>query len=284
MFDRISRSFSLAGSSFQLLRSDKQLALFPLFSGIFSLFVLAAFLTPLAVFPDLLKGFHEGPRGETQVPAWVYPVLFAFYFCNYFVIIFFNSALIGCAVMRFNGQEATVGDGIRIATARLPHIAAWALVSATVGFLLKMIENAHEQAGNLVSALLGTAWSVMTYFVVPVLVVEQVGPVDAVKQSLELLKKTWGEALVGNLGIGWVMGLLFLPFLALLLVGALLLSSVTALGVAVLVLAAVYLLVWMAVGPTLNGIFLAALYQYASNGSVPDGFDGAVMAGAFGKK
>src|SRR5439155_1726273 len=95
---------------------------------------------------------------------WTYPVAFAFYFCNYFVIVFCNSALISCALMRFNGQEPTLADGFGAAWSRLPQIAAWALVSATVGILLKAIENAHERAGQTVSFILGTAWTIPRLF------------------------------------------------------------------------------------------------------------------------
>lgn len=289
MFDRLQRSFSLAKSSFALLRSDKQLLLFPVFSGISTLLVLLVFALPFVMFPDLLKGLDApqnapGQPDELHVPLWAYPALFAFYFVNYFVIIFFNSGLISCAIMRFNGQQATVGDGLSMAWARLPQIAAWALVAATVGFLLKMIENAHEQAGRFVSAILGTAWSVVTYFVVPVLVVEKVGPIDAVKRSLAILKQAWGEALIGNSGIGLVMFVLLLPALLVGFVGAMLVNVMLPVGVALIVLAALYVLVWMAVGPTVNGIYVAALYQYASSQIVPQGFNGADLAGAFSRK
>ena len=121
------------------------------------------------------------------------------------VTIFCNSALLGCAFLRFNGENPTVGDGFRTAFARLPQIFAWALVSATVGLLLKLVEQAHEKVGQFVASLLGTAWSIMTYFVVPVLVVEKTGPMEAVSRSVALLKKTWGEALVGRMGIGLVL-------------------------------------------------------------------------------
>lgn len=93
---------------------------------------------------------------------------------------------------------------------RLPQIFAWALVSATVGVLLKLVENAHEKIGQFISAILGTAWTVVTFFVVPVLVVEKVGPFEAIKRSIALLKKTWGEALAGNFGLGLFMFLLML--------------------------------------------------------------------------
>ncbi|MBY0524177.1 MAG: hypothetical protein K2R98_12300 [Gemmataceae bacterium] len=283
MFQKISNSFALATSSARLLWQEKQLLIFPFVSGLACLLVVASFCIPFIAHPALLD-FPKDAQGDVQLPFWVYPALFSFYFVTYFVVIFFNSALISCAVLRFNGQEATLGDGLSIAVNRLPQILAWALVSATVGFLLKLVESAHERIGEIVSALLGTAWSVMTYFVVPVLVVEKVGPIDAIQRSLSLLKKSWGEALVGQAGLGIFMFVLMLPAILLVVLGVLALQAAPALGIALFVLAALYFLVWSAVGPALNGIFLAALYQYATTGSAPNGFDQQVMATAFAPK
>ncbi len=147
---------------------------------------------------------------NNQPPLWVYPITFAFYFCTYFVIIFCNSALASRAFMRFNGKTPTVTDGFRMALARLPQIFMWAPVSATVGLLLKVIENARE-GGRDHASILGTAWSIMTYFVVPVLVVEKAGPFEAIGRSISLIKNTWGESLTGNMGLNFVMFLLAIP-------------------------------------------------------------------------
>src|SRR6478672_9244485 len=175
MFDRISNGMALARSSWAVLVKDKHLILFPIVSGILFLLVLASFAVPLATLVDWAKFDQQMQANNNKPPVWVYGVSFAFYFCTYFVIIFCNSALISCAMLRFNGQEPSVGDGFRMAMARLPQIFAWALVSATVGVLLKVIENAHEKVGYYISMLLGAAWSIMTFFVVPVLVVEKTG-------------------------------------------------------------------------------------------------------------
>lgn len=285
MFDKIARSWSLSMSSLDILRKDKKLVIFPIMSGLGCILVFAAFVAPFVLDPSLLEWLgKDNANGDKQTPLWVYPVLFAFYFCNYFVIVFCNSALIGCAILRFNGEEATVGDGFRIACSRLPQILAWALVSATVGLLLKLIENAHEKVGEVISAILGTAWTVITFFVIPVLVVEKVGPIDAIKRSVSLLKKAWGEALIGNLGISLLLFLLLLPGILLGVLGYLALSASPVLGCVILGVAAIYFLLWAAVGPTLNGIFVAVLYQYAAFQQVPEGFDRNVLEHAFGKK
>jgi hypothetical protein len=281
MFDRISNSFALARSSWDFLNRDKRFILFPIVSGLGCLLVVISFSIPMAVLA--MRGSIE-MHENGQPPWWTYIVAFAFYFCNYFVIVFCNAALISCALMRFGGQEPTLGDGFAAASARLPQIFAWSLVSATVGVLLKAIENAHEKAGQFISAILGTAWTVVTFFVVPVLVVEKVGPFDAVKRSIALLRKSWGEALVGHWGLGFFTFLLMLPgFLAIGLAVALMngsgIGGMVLLGVAIL-----YLLGCGAVSSALNTIFLAVLYQYASFSSVPDGFDRHIVEGAFQSK
>ncbi len=282
-WNKLSNGWTLAGNSWQLLWRDKKLIVFPMLSGVCCLLVVISFCVPFLANPELLN-FPRDAQGHVEVPLWVYPVLFAYYFVNYFVIIFFNAALISCAILRFNGQEASLADGLAIAGSRLPQILAWALVSATVGFLLKMIENAHEKAGAIVSALLGTAWSIITFFVVPVLVVEKVGPFTAIQRSLALLRKAWGESLTGQAGIGFVMFLLLLPAFLLCVLGLFLLNSSVALGVSVIALGVVYFLVWSAVGPAIHGIFLAAVYQYASSGTAPAGFDESALSGAFAPK
>jgi hypothetical protein len=283
MFDRIANSFALARSSWQVLRTDKQLIVFPIVSGIGCFLVLLSFALPFVVHPQWLD-FMNGNAGNRQPPPWAYVVAFAYYFCNYFVIVFCNAALISCALVRFNGEQPSLGDGFRAAASRLPQILAWALVSATVGLILKIIENAHEKAGQFVSALLGTAWTVLTYFVVPVLVVEKLGPLDAIKRSMSILRKTWGEALVGNWGIGLFILLLMLPAILIFAVALGLFGVAPAAGGAAIVLAVLYLALASAAGSALHGIYLGALYQYAAFNRVPDGFERSTMEGAFRRK
>jgi hypothetical protein len=286
MFERIARSFELAKSSWNVLRTDKKLVVFPILSGIGVLLVLISFLAPVVA---LMVGgqIRVNPQNDqVEVPAWTWALVFAFYFCTWFVIIFCNAALISCALMRFNGQEPTLGDGFRAAAARLPQILAWSLVSATVGLLLKAVESAHEKVGEFISALLGTAWSIVTFFVVPVLVVEKVGPFEAIKRSVALLRKSWGEALVGNVGLGLFKLLLALPGV-LLLVGGIALAAgfqPAWLGVVVACLGVVWLLGSFAVGAALDSIFLTALYQYAAFDRVAAGFDRGIIEHAFTSK
>lgn len=285
MFDRISNGFSLARSSWGVLAKDKHLIWFPIVSGFLFLLVLASFAFPLATLVDWNRVDQQMQNNNGKPPAWVYAVAFGFYFATYFVIIFCNSALVACALMRFNGQEPRLSDGFRMAMARLPQIFAWALVSATVGVILQVVENAHEKVGYYVSLVLGTAWSIMTFFVVPVLVVEKTGPFAAVGRSVSLMRKTWGEALVGHMGVGFFLFLLFIPVLLLLLAGGFLLAKgSTTVGVVLLVAGVIAALLHAAVSSAMNTILVAALYQYASDKGTPAGFEERQFAGAFESK
>jgi hypothetical protein len=218
-----------------------------------------------------------------------YILLFLFYFVNYFVIVFFNSALVACAIGRFRGNEPTIGDGLRVAAARLPQIAAWALVSATIGLILKIIESRSEKVGEFVAGLLGAAWSVLTYLVVPVLVMERANPIDAVKRSTSLVKKTWGEALSAHVGSGlvfMVVGLVALLPLCLLVFLAVLAFANGQIVLGALAAAAIVVLVTLIslVSSALSTILLASLYLYASEGTVPGAFDAQLLEGAFKRK
>jgi hypothetical protein len=289
MFDRISNGLSLARSSWSVLMRDKKLIWFPIVSGFFFVLVVASFAVPLATLVDWSAVQAQIDENGGKAPQWMQvaglALAFAFYFCCYFVIIFCNAALVSCALLRFNGQEPTLGDGFRAARARLPQIFAWALVSATVGMILKAVENAHEKVGYYVSMILGAAWSVMTFFVVPVLVVEKTGPIAAVGRSASLLKKTWGEALVGRLGLGFFMFLLFLPVLALFVAAVFAFNNgMMPVGVALAVAGVVAALIHAAVSSALSTILLAALYQYASDERVAPGFERGQFEAAFQPK
>jgi hypothetical protein len=281
MFERLSSGFSLARSSWDVLRNDRKLLLFPFLSGLGCLLVMIVFLIPTVILAQ--NGGLVNAKGDVN---WVValPLLFVYYMTNYFVVIFCNAALIHCALMHFAGEQPTVGDGFRAAAARLPQILAWAAVSATVGLLLKAIESAHEKVGQIVSAILGTAWTIMTVFVVPVLVVEQLGPFAAIGRSIALLKKAWGEGLAGRLGLGLVILLLFLPGFLLMVATALAFTANTALGFVLLVATIVAFLLVAIISSALQTIFLTALYQFAAFERVPVGFDADTLHHAFTPK
>jgi|SRR5262245_2975190 len=280
MFERLGNGWRMGVDSFRVLRTDKKLLIFPFFSFLSLLLVLASFAIPLWN-SKLAEDFFDDKKALND--PLLYVLLFLFYFINYFVIIFFNSALITCALIRFNGGEPTIRDGLGAAMSRLPQIFAWALVSATVGMILKMIEQSHEKAGQFISGLLGMAWSVLTYFVVPVLVVEKVGPIKAFTRSCSLIKQTWGEALGARFGIGLILLLFFLVALIPALLGIFLWNQTGNMTAALIGILISVVLIFMEalVSAAVQVIITAALYQYAAHRTVPRQFDEQLFRNAF---
>lgn len=282
------RSAALLKQSFNVLRHDKRLVVFPLLSSIACLAVLASFVVPLVMIGVVEQiTATSGSGGKTQVHPYVREIgtllTFAYYFANYFVIVFFNTALVACAMERFAGREPTVGGGLRHATGLMPQIVGWVAVSATVGTVLKVIEDHVGFVGKLVTSLLGVAWTIATYFVVPVLVVERLGPAEAVKRSTKVLSNTWGTALVSNVGLGVIGFLLYAAATIPAIIGIVLTAQMNhwapiAIGGGIMVVLMVGIgLVTSAV----SSILVAALYRYAATGEVPSGFEESALRGAF---
>jgi hypothetical protein len=177
MFSSIGRSWELAKGSFRVLRSDKELLIFPFLSFIALVIVTLSFAYPFI----LVGGITSAQNGETNIASYV--VAFIFYVVSYTVTFFFQTALVGAAMIRLDGGDPTVGDGLRIAFSRLPKIIVYAVIAATVGMILRWISERAGIIGQIIGGVLGFAWSIATFLVVPVLVVENVGPIEAIKRS-----------------------------------------------------------------------------------------------------
>jgi hypothetical protein len=273
--NKIYRTWSLMSACWQILKKDKEMLVFPLVSGLCCLLLLASFVVPF-----YLTGAWQPPTSDADTGRQVlyYGTLFLFYLCNYFVVIFFNCAIVACATIRLGGGDPTVGDGFRAAAARLPVIAGWALVSATVGLVLRIIEERSEKVGRFVAGLLGMAWTLVSFLVIPILVVENKPPLTALKESTQLLKKTWGEQLVGNFSFGLLFFLLGIPAYVLIFLG--IVSGSGAAALVCIALAVIYLIALALVQSALQAIFQAAVYLYARNGQVAEGFQEEFLSGA----
>ncbi len=278
MFDRFKRSYALVKASASVLRQDTHLLVFPLISGLASLAVVLCFALPMFG----LSAF-DGMSGQK---AMLYSTGFAFYVVQYFVIFYFNVALVGATMMRLDGGAPTVRDGLNIANSRLGTIFGYAVIAATVGVILRAIQERLGFVGRIIVGLLGVGWTVATFLVVPVLVARNKGPIESIKDSAMLLKQTWGENVIGQVGMSAFFGLMFI---ALFLGGAGLLLLAAYSGSAVLIGLVVVafvllLLTGFLVQSALAGIYSAALYRYAANGEAGLGFDNGTLKAAFQPK
>jgi hypothetical protein len=278
--ERLRRSWQLVKSSWGVLRSDKELMLYPVASGI----VMFIALTLLGLVWVSSGGFDRLDDGD-GLGLLDLVFVYLLYFVVSTVGVFFNSALIGAANIRLDGGDPTLADGFRIAVSHLPAILGWAAIAATVGLLLQVLRERGGAMGAVVSLIGNMAWGLITFLVVPILVVEGVGPVEAIKRSAGLLRKTWGEQILGNFSIGLVTSLIFI---AVMLGGGavafLLLSISDVLGILAFILLVLVLVIVGLIGSSLSGIFNIALYRYASGRDADAFFPQETLAGAFRTK
>ncbi|MBN1169408.1 hypothetical protein JXA56_00105 [Candidatus Micrarchaeota archaeon] len=253
MFETLSRSFGLVKKSFEVLLNDKKLLLFPAISSIVLIGVLISFI---------------GPALLADSDIVLYGLFALFYFASYAIIIFFNSSLIYAAGKKMDGKPVTLGESISFSLSRLGSILSWAAIAATVGMILSILRGQAEDGkgigmviAKIVISLIGLAWSLATYFVVPVLVFENVGPFEAIKRSVAIIRKTWGESIVGGISMS-VVFLLFYLFGGVLAAGLFIFGGLIP---ALIIALPYFMLVFLAQG-AIEGIFVAALYRYATTG------------------
>ncbi len=263
--ERFARSWRLTKQSYSVLMKDKELLLLPLLSGLCILVVILSFALPM----NVLAEDFEPNNGHMAV-------LLLFYIVTYTVTIFFQAAIIAGASERMRGGDPTVGSALAAASKRIGPIIMWGIIAGTVGMLLKAIQERSEWVGRLIVGLLGAAWSLATFFIVPVLVMEERTVGDSFKRSWGIFKKTWGETVIGSGGIGFVSVLAFIPVV---LIAGLLISAGAV--VAGILIGLVGLCVVGIFFSALQAVYVAALYRYATHEEAPDGFAALDISGAW---
>jgi hypothetical protein len=283
VFDKISRSWSLAGQCWTVLKDDPALLVFPLLSSIVLLILLGSFALPMfAFYHSLQPVLADGNTTHTNRLLF-YITMYAFYFVSYAVMMFFNSALISVALKRLDGESASVSEGLQMALAHLPAILGYAAIAATVGTILRSIEERVGFVGRIVIAIIGGGWTLATAMTLPVLIEEDVGPIEAISRSLELLRRNWGENVIGNGGISLGVAVVAIPIgvIAWLIVAA---ATSTRVGASIFLAMALFVLTMIAIGlvsTTLHAIYTAALYRFATGSKENAGIDGDLLAEAF---
>jgi hypothetical protein len=265
-------------AAWQILQEDKTLLLLPIASSACLMLLTASFAVPAIL--GALAGTSvsgEPPLSE----SWSYLGMFLFYVVTYGVAIFFNAALAICVLRKLEGKQMTILDGLREALSCFPQIIGWALVSATIGIVLKAVERRSGFVGNMVARVLGLAWTVATFLVVPVLVAERKGPLEAVKESVQLLKRTWGEDLLAGLGFGLLYFFWAIPGAFAFVIGAGMIPTHPIVAIAIMVLSILYFPLLGLVLSTMSSIFDVVLYRYASTGTITPGFDREILEGSF---
>jgi len=201
IFTRLSNGWHLAMNSFAVLKENRHLIIFPVLSGVSMVLVISSFV----VVALASAGWDVDSFRDTDTRNVLnYVIVFLYYLVNYFIIVFFNTALVHCTHLYFMGEEVTIKKGLQFSMSRIGAIFAWAAFAATVGTALRLLQDNLGRIGKIIVGLIGIVWSVATFFVVPVIAYENAGPLAAFKRSTELMKQKWGESLAANFSFGLV--------------------------------------------------------------------------------
>jgi Family of unknown function (DUF6159) len=257
---RIKRGWNLTKKSWGLLRGHPALLRFPLYGGAATILCAIIVVGP-GIY--LIEDDQAAFGGALAVIGFYLLAVIGTYF---------SVGLAVAANMIFQGQEASVGDGLAVARTRFSQIAGWAAVSATIGLLLSALEN-QGVLGQVAGRVLAVGWSLITFLAVPVIAIEGTGPFQTLKRSSGLFKSRWGAQITGNIAIGGAVFLFgVLPSALLIFAGFLIWASASFAGALLLVLGVIGLAISMLISSALSNIFGVALYRYAVDGEAVGGF------------
>ncbi|TVQ09231.1 MAG: hypothetical protein EA364_14385 [Balneolaceae bacterium] len=266
MMQRFSNTWSLMKSSFAVLQAEKKLLIFPVISSLVTLFILASFIFPILV---LDKGWIEDGIISESTQWYHYLQLFGIYYICYFIMLFFNSATVASAIYVMRGGKPTIGGAVNVVFSRIGALATWALIAASIGLILNIIENQSDKIGKIIAGLLGMSWTLVSFMVLPILIIENKGPVESLKASISMLRSTWGEQVLGHFSFGLIYFIMILPMFVVFLL--LMNMGETAIMFAI-VFAVIYTLAAAAVQWVLQSIYMGTLYMYARDHEIPAGF------------
>lgn len=283
------RSWALAKESAKVLMADKELIFFPILSAIVSIVAVIILTAMLAGVGLFMPGAEEvlARSGEGDGGALIgFIVLFISYLVSKFVVTYFASGLVGAALIRLRGGDPGFGDGIRIANRHIGAIFVYALIAATVGVLSSIIRGRGSKRNvgrSLLAGLTEAAWDVASFLAIPIIVSRQVSALEAVKQSTSMLKKTWGEQIVGTAGIGFVF---VIPYILVIAGGIYGMGALGNMGggtgmLTVLILMIIAIILLAVIQSALTAIYQAAVYLYAVEDVETPAFDPALIQGAF---
>ena len=266
---RINNTLALAKQSWEVLKADRELIALPILSFVASAIVAASFVVPM-----FFVGEEPG--------AVAYVLMFVMYVALAFVTIYFNTALVSAANERLTGGDPTIASALSGANRLIGRIFPWAIISATVSIILRSIEQRGGLLGRFAAGIAGLAWTLVTFLVIPVFVIEGLTVGNAIKRSAELFKRTWGENVAAQFGFGILGFLLTLPAILIIVLGAVTGSGI-AIGIAVLI-GVLWIVAVSVVMAALNAIFQTALFHFASDGQALGPFGQGALATAFRTK
>jgi len=173
-FSRLSNGWRIGKISLQTIQENPSLLFFPFISGGALIMVTLSFLGGgYLFFGEEALAIVDDEAAISSLNVLLYGLVFLFYLVSYFVIIFFNVGLVHCAKKVLAGEETNISEGIQFAQTRMTTILGWSILAATVGIILKTIQERVGTVGKIITGLIGMVWGIATFFIVPVIAYEE---------------------------------------------------------------------------------------------------------------
>ena len=270
IFDSITRGYAMTVASIRIASKEPWMFFLPVISGVIMLALILSFIFVPGTLG--LYGSADSPNQATIIVA-----VALLYFIGYFLFYFTSAMVVFGARERFEGRDPTIGQSFSQSLARIDKILLLSLIGAIIGVLMQLLSGRGKNGrpniiGQILASLIGVAWTVVSYFSLPVILNEQIGVIDSFKKSYELVKKSWGEGVSANISLLFI----YVPGALLLLAGIFLLGGTV--GLAIIVLGGLLLLIAYMVSIPVKAVISEALYVYATKGVVPSGFEADHLA------
>ncbi len=280
IFATIGNTWRITKISWRVLQLDRELIFFPIMG---TLGAIVVGLIAAGVFGAVGTFDRLGSTGEAEFNIVDVIITLIAYFGGLYIIIFCNSALVAAARERLEGGDPNVMSGIRAVAPMWLAILGWTLITGTVGLILRALQAAAENqdspvariVGTILISIIGAVWAYITFFVIPVLVVERVGPFSAIRRSAGMLRRSWGEQVTAQFSF------FFMYLLAILIVAIPVVILAFIAPIAAIIAAVILGGLALASVAAMEGIFKAALYEWVSEGKGSEWFDRALLSNAY---
>ncbi len=274
LIENIKVGWRLGLYSFRFVMTHKSLLLLPLFSALSIMLALALiyFATNDALIRFNVKDIH--------LTAIIMLACVMAYFSCIFIAIFFNVMLIAMVNDYFENKRLSFVVGYSRAAHCIPAILSWALITGSVGILIKMLEALEEKLHipSILSALLEVGWAAATYFVVPIICFQgSASPSVLYDESARLIRQTWGEGVLKIIGASLFMFVLGIP---LYLAFVVLFNTTSAYHTHLYIILGIASLFMMMLAAIMNGTLQTVFYKYADSQYIPPDFQSEFLTQA----
>lgn len=273
---RLRASFLLFKESFRFVWADKEMLWVPVLAILFQFFIVGMLVITVLIPAGMLSIVAEAEPVENSVATYAF--IFATYLISAFTLAYAQATIAHMVYVRMHNGNPTLWEGLRKAGSHVFALFVWACITSTVGMILRMIAERSQILMRIMVAILGVMWSVLTYFVVPAMVIGNRSAFEAISHSGSVFRKTWGETLVTGISLSLMFAVPIIV-LSVILVGGVAITGVDPRGLIVyggVFIIAIIMMVLLS--SVLDSVLRTLLYVYATESALPPNFNQELLS------